>query len=187
MRPVSSLSLVHRLSAGCLLATLLVGCTEPRHPSGSGPSPTPALSRTAPRCPGPNVVDGPSVAPDVAAFWRTVVGPVYEAACAGDERRLARLIDTGHGSADYFSTNACEGCTGNDLVAMWKHEYGVGPTALARLLETPPHLSQGGVSYVQGNRAAVFARGTHEIAAQWSGFYADCAAESLCRSLSGHR
>jgi hypothetical protein len=186
VRPVSSLSRVHLLTAGFLLAALLVGCTEPRHPSGSGPSPTPPLSRTAP-CPGPNVVDGPSVAPDVAAFWRTVIGPVYEAACAGDERRLARLIDTGHGSAEHFSTHACEGCTGNDVVAMWKHEYGVDPTALARLLETPPHLFQGGVTYLHGNRAAVFARGTHEIAAQWSGFYADCAAESLCRSLSGRR
>ena len=131
--------------------------------------------------------DDSGVSPDVAAFWHKVIGPVYEAACAGDERRLARLVDTGQGSAERFSTHACEGCSGSDLVAMWRHEYGVGPTTVARLLETPPHWSQGGVAYVEANRVVVFSRGTHEIPAQWSGFYPDCAADSLCRSLSDHR
>ncbi|MEU6139682.1 hypothetical protein ABZ848_04890 [Streptomyces sp. NPDC047081] len=164
-------SRLQQARAAVLFAALLAGCGSARH------TPSPTHTSAAADCPGPNLTGG-------AASWRTTVEPVYEAACTADEGALARLIEGGQGSVGGFATNACEGCRAGEMVALWRQEYGAGPAALARLLETAPHLSQGGITYASTDRLAVFARGAGEIPAQWSGFYPDCEAEPLCRTLA---
>ncbi|WP_210585110.1 hypothetical protein [Streptomyces sp. GESEQ-35] len=162
-----------RLMALCLAVLLLPGCGS----GGSTPRPDHDRTRTAAPCPGVNV----SGSDEVATFYRALAEPVYRAACAGDGRRLAQLIDTGSGGAQHFETNACQGCDGNEIVAMWRDEYGLDLAELARLLETPPRWSQGGPTYVRGNHLASLNRGWSGVPAFWSSFFPDCRAEESCQ------
>ncbi|MER7408258.1 hypothetical protein ABT373_38860 [Streptomyces sp. NPDC000070] len=165
-----------RLIAFCLAATLLTGC-------GAGEStPRPDRERTAPPCPGVNVsgLGDPDGSDSVAKSYRVLAEPVYSAACVGDDRRIARLIDSVPGGAQHFATNTCQGCDGSEIVDMWRSDYGLDLTELARLLETPPHGTQGGVLYLRGNHLVVFGRGSNGVPASWSGFYPDCRADALC-------
>ncbi|MEV8015867.1 hypothetical protein AB0O76_05830 [Streptomyces sp. NPDC086554] len=168
-----------RLIALCLAATLLPGCGA----GESTPRPDHDREQTAPPpCPGVNVsgLGDPDGSDPVAKSYRVLTEPVYKAACAGDDRRLARLIDSAPGGAQHFATNTCQGCDGSEIVDMWRNDYGLDLTELARLLETPPHWTQGGVLYLRGNHLADFNRGWNGVPASWSGFYPDCRADELC-------
>lgn len=195
-----------RLIALCLAAALLPGCgaggSAPRPPDHEREqsdlereqsdhdreSPDRALQQTArPPCPGVNVSGpgDPAGSSPAAKSYRVLAEPVYRAACAGDDRRLARLIDEGSGGAEHFATNSCQGCDASEIVDMWRNDYGLDLTELARLLETPPHWTQGGPLYIKGNRIAAFNRGWSDVPASWSAFYPDCLADEHCQMASG--
>ncbi|MGW1978539.1 hypothetical protein [Streptomyces sp. NPDC001889] len=145
-------------------------------PSSSPPSPAP--------CTGVNLDGvGPTVAgadrAGVLKFWRGVIGPAYRAACAEDYGRLARLLEF-KGSPEYFGTTVCSGCTSSEIVAMWREEFGFRGTDLARVLETRPVQSQGGLMFRRGDAVAWFARGTYGTPGQWTGFHPRCAMEPDC-------
>lgn len=163
----------------CLAVILLPGCGA----GGSTPPPDHDLKQTAAPCPGVNVSGpgDPAGSDRVARFYRGLADPVYRAACAGDGRRLAHLIDTGSGGAQHFETNACQGCNASKIVAMWRDEYRLDLTELARLLETPPRWLQGGPTYIRGNRLASLDRGWIGVPAFWSSFYPDCHADQNCQ------
>lgn len=167
------------LIALCLAVTLLPGCGA----GESTPRPGPDREQTAPPpCPGVNVSGpgDPDGSDPVAKSYHALAEPVYKAACAGDDRSLARLIDTTPGGAQHFGTNTCQGCGASEIVDMWRNDYGLDLTELARLLETAPHWTQGGVLYLKGKHLAVFNRGWNEVPASWSSFYPDCPADEFC-------
>lgn len=168
-----------RLSVFCLAVMLLSGCTA----GTSTQRPDHDVKQTAVPCPGVNVSGpgDPTGSDRVARFYRALAEPVYRAACAGDGRRLARLIDTGSDGGQRFDSNACQGCEGSEIVGMWRDDYRLDLTELARLLETPPHWSQSGPIYIRGNRLAAFDRGWMGVPAFWSSFYPDCHAEEGCQ------
>jgi hypothetical protein len=151
----------------------------------AGPSGVPQAhhSADAARCSAPNLtgVGGQRS----AAAWREVVEPVHRAACAGDFTALARLLGGRH--ATDFLTEECSGCTSADIVTMWRDEYGLDPASLARLLETPPVVDQGGLTYERGDTVAVFARGTSQRSAEWSAFFVQCHQDDMCASLAPSR
>lgn len=148
----------------------------------AGPSGVPQAhdSGIASRCP-PTNLTGVGGRRAVAA-WRKVVEPVHQAACAGDFTVLSRLLDGGHPAN--FLTEECSGCTSGDIVAMWRDEYGFDPASLARLLETPPVVDQGGLIYKRGDTVAVFARGTSQLPAEWSAFFVQCHEDDMCARLA---
>jgi hypothetical protein len=149
-------------------------------PAGPSAAPQAHDPAGAARCPPPNLAGvggGRS-----AASWGTVVEPVHQAACARDFTALVRLL--GGGRPADFSTEECSGCTAGDIVAMWRDEYGFDPASLARLLETPPVVDQGGLTYRRGDTVAVFARGTTDLPAQWSAFFVQCHADDVCAGLA---
>lgn len=161
-----------------LAAAVMVSVWRPWHDAGPGAG-SPHAPTGAAHCP---PADLTGVEAGTAAFWRTLVEPVHRAACAGDFTALARLMGGGHPSD--FDTEECNGCSSSAIVTMWREEYHVDPAALARLLETRPVDDQGGLVYVHGDLAAVFARGTHDIPAVWSGLYLHCHESSLCAMLA---
>ncbi|MFD4976866.1 hypothetical protein [Streptomyces sp. NPDC058424] len=116
-----------------------------------------------------------------AAGWRAVVEPVHRAACTGDFTALSRLLGGGH--AKGFLTDECSGCSAADIVAMWRDEYGLDPAALARLLEAPPVVDQGGLTYERGDMVAVFGRGTFQLPSRWSAFFVQCHEDDTCSAL----
>jgi hypothetical protein len=117
-----------------------------------------------------------------AAAWHKVVDPVHRAACAGDLTALARLLGGSH-PAD-FLTEECSGCTPADIITMWRDEYGFDAAALARLLETPPLVDQGGLTYERGDTVAVFARGTWQRPAEWSALSVRCHEDDMCARVA---
>lgn len=166
-----------------LIAAACAGLSVWRPWQGSGPvagpppSGTPDASATTARCPAADLtgVGG------TAAYWRRLVEPVHQAACAGDFTALSRLL--GGGDATDFLTEECNGCTSSEIVTMWRDEYGLNPASLAGLLETPPVVGQGGLVYAHGDLAAIFARGTHDIPGVWSGFFLRCGESPECAAL----
>ncbi|MYS19903.1 hypothetical protein GA0115240_11469 [Streptomyces sp. DvalAA-14] len=155
------------------------------HSGGSVSASAGASASSAVPCPGPDLAGVGGTGAGVGAVedsWRKTVEPVYRAACARDYPALSRLL--AGGSAASFLTDDCAGCTGQDLVAMWRDEYGVDGTDLARLLMTRPVVDQGGLTYADGDALAIFGRGTGEIPAQWSAFYPDCSSDDQCRRIS---
>jgi hypothetical protein len=176
----------------CLTAVALPLVFWLRHPHGGGTARAdggqvnPAASATGPaaRCPGPDVQgvgDGATDPRAVEDSWRKVVGPVYRAACERDYGALSRLLAAG--SVKDFLTDDCAGCTGQDVVAMWRDEYDIDGADLARLLTTPPVADQGGLTYASGDALAVFGRGTHDVPPQWSAFYPDCRSHRACQQM----
>jgi hypothetical protein len=117
-----------------------------------------------------------------AAAWRTVVEPVHRAACARDFTALAHLLGGGHPAN--FLTEECSGCSAAGIVTMWRDEYGFDPASLARLLETPPVVDQGGLTYRLGDAVAFFARGTSQLPAEWSAFFVQCHEDGMCARLA---
>ncbi|MFF4749440.1 hypothetical protein ACWD5R_21480 [Streptomyces sp. NPDC002514] len=115
------------------------------------------------------------------AGWRAVVEPVHRAACAGDFTALSWLL--GGGRPKDFLTEECAGCGAADIVAMWRDEYGLDPAALARLLESPPVVDQGGLTYEHGDMVAVFGRGTSQLPGGWSAFFVRCHEDDTCAAL----
>ena len=148
----------------------------------AGPSGVPQAhnSAGAARCSPPNLtgVGGKRS----AAAWRKVVEPVHRAACAGDFTALARLLGGSHPTN--FLTEECSGCTSADIVTMWRDEYGFDPASLARLLENPPVVDQGGLTYERGDTVAVFARGTWQFPAEWSALFVQCQEDDMCARLA---
>lgn len=86
---------------------------------------------------------------------------------------------------EHFTTEKCQGCAASDVVYMWREEFGFDGMDLARLLETRPVLDQGGVTYRDESAVAVFARGTLEVPALWSGFFVECGPDSHCAEMTG--
>ncbi|MFE2043369.1 hypothetical protein ACFXAZ_21075 [Streptomyces sp. NPDC059477] len=116
----------------------------------------------------------------VQAYWRGLVGPVYEAACAGDERPLSNLFLFVESHED-FMTSPCPGCTPGEIITMWLKDFGFGTEDLALLLETPPTQDQSGLTYRRGDAVTWFSRGTHDTPGGWAGLYPGCEADRRCR------
>lgn len=153
-------------------------------PSASATTTTTATATStasAPSCPGPEFEGQDRDARGVAEGWRKVVEPVYRAACGRDYDTLARLLAAG--SPQDFSTDPCEACTSQEVIAMWREEYAFDGADLARLLTTRPTVDQGGLVYANGEALAVFARGAADIPPQWSAYYPDCTSDRSCRDM----
>ncbi len=160
--------------AGGVTVWLVKGHTPaPRSPVAAG-----SVTASSAAC---RPVDLEGIDPAFVGAWRKAVGPVHQAACAGDFGALARLL--GGESASHFESSECTGCDGADLVGMWNDEFRFDGSQLARALETRPVQDQGGLTYRRGDTLVVFARGTHELPISWSAFFMDCHEDDRCQEL----
>ncbi|MEU9124395.1 hypothetical protein AB0C96_31815 [Streptomyces sp. NPDC048506] len=179
-RRVRWLMLVLLVAAAVATSVWLLWRDEGGVPSRASGKSQAHPSATAARCSPTNLagVGGQRA----AAAWRKVVEPVHQAACAHDFAALARLL--GGGRPTNFLTEECTGCTSAEIVAMWREELGFDPAALARLLEVPPVVDQGGLTYERDDMTAVFARGTWQLPGNWSAFFVQCHEDDMCAGLA---